>query len=50
MYLKGIKKLFNDNTIHIEKARGSPEDNIKYCSKEGDYFVMGEPKTGGKPI
>ena len=24
---------------HIEKAKGSPQDNLKYCSKEGDYIT-----------
>lgn len=29
-------KRFNER-LHIEKARGSRDDNITYCSKEGDY-------------
>lgn len=27
--------------IHWEKCKGTEEDNIKYCSKDGDYIVKG---------
>lgn len=31
---------------HLEVAKGSPADNIRYCSKEGDIFEKGvRPKT-----
>lgn len=25
-------------------------DNFSYCSKDGNYFEYGEPKTNGKDI
>lgn len=35
-----IKKLIT--RAHIEIAEGTPEQNITYCSKEGDYIEHGE--------
>lgn len=28
--------------LHLERARGSGSDNLTYCSKDGDYFEIGE--------
>jgi len=36
-----LKKMFP--TMHIEPTKGSPEQNIAYCSKEGDVFTKGTP-------
>lgn len=45
--MSAVKKLLKDNTAHLEKARGSPQENIKYCSKDGEFFFFGdEPKQG----
>jgi len=43
-----IKKFFNDNTMHIEAALGDADSNIKYCSKEGDFWEYGEVKSKAK--
>jgi hypothetical protein len=48
------KKIFNDNTIHIEPRRGSAAEAITYCKKletriEGtEPYEHGEQKTQGK--
>lgn len=39
MSLNAIKKKLKNDTIHLEVARGTAEQNIKYCEKEGDVFV-----------
>lgn len=34
---------------HIEPARGTPQENQTYCSKDGSYFEFGElPKQGSR--
>lgn len=43
VYFSTIKKSLP--TVHFEVARGSFEDNIKYCSKSGEVEKWGEPKT-----
>ncbi len=38
--------------VHLESARGSSDDNIVYCSKDGDVVSYGRPaseSTGGIP-
>ena len=47
---KSIKKILNNNTIHIEERRGTQEQAINYCRKEDQQpFQFGEPKTSGRP-
>lgn len=37
---------FSQNA-HFENARGSDQDNQKYCSKDGPYFEFGQPGEAG---
>lgn len=48
--LSGVKKKLGRgfNHIHLEIARGSIEDNEKYCSKDGDFESIGERPQQGK--
>lgn len=34
--------------VHLEKAKGSPEENRAYCSKAGDFFEKGDVPRKGK--
>ncbi len=39
-----IKKIKGFRRIHIEKAKGSKQQNYTYCSKDGDFITNIEPK------
>lgn len=45
--IKKIKKIFEDESMHIEEARGTYEQNEKYCKKENNFWEHGEAKKGG---
>lgn len=36
------------NKCHIEKAKGSPQENVKYCSKEGNTIFKGQQPIQGE--
>ena len=43
----GLKKTFP--TAHIEQAKGTPQQNQTYCSKEGNFFELGTlPQQGNR--
>lgn len=33
---------------HVEEAKSTPENNIEYCKKEGDFQEFGDQKQSGK--
>lgn len=39
--LKSVKKILGDRA-HLEVARGSPQQNYEYCSKQGNFITRGE--------
>lgn len=41
-----VKTLVNRG--HIEKSRGTPQENRKYCTKDGDFLELGALPTPGK--
>lgn len=43
---KSVKKLFP--RAHVDLCKGSPLDNFKYCSKDGDFVEFGEMPQQGK--
>lgn len=38
----------DENTVHMEVAKGTPDQNIKYCSKSGDFYQCGEVPQQGR--
>lgn len=44
---KSVKKIIPRG--HLAGARGTPDENVKYCSKDGDFYEFGEkPKPGNR--
>lgn len=48
MSMEKVKLFFNDNTIHIERRRGTQEEAIEYCKKDDNYHEVGTPNYSGK--
>lgn len=47
-HFKAVKKLFHI-TVRLVSANGSPKQNQKYCSKEGNYVEKGDvPQAGAR--
>lgn len=45
--IRPIEK-FKTTTVHWEKCKGSREDNLKYCTKDGDYVTSFKVKRQPK--
>lgn len=49
--LNEVKKVLNDNTVHLESRKGNQSQAIDYCkklqSKVGDFYEEGTPKRQG---
>ncbi len=44
--MKGVKKALGMNTVHLDVSKGTAEQNRTYCSKDGDFFEIGEMSKG----
>lgn len=46
-----VKKVFGDPAMHLELRKGTHEQNLAYCSKEGNYKEFGpdSPQVIKKP-
>lgn len=47
----GVKDLLGDPALHLEEARGTPQQNLEYCTKEETRvdgpWIHGTPRTQG---
>lgn len=43
-----VKKVFNDNTMHLEPRYGTQAQAIEYCCKDGQVHEWGTPQFSGK--
>lgn len=44
----GVKKVFDDDSIHIEFCKGTEFQNDKYCKKDGNFYETGKFITQGQ--
>lgn len=47
MRMTSVKNVLGDTSAHLEAARGTVEQNVEYCTKEGNRtLTRGEPPAG----
>jgi len=39
--IQGVKKILNDNTVHLEKRKGTRDQARDYCKKDGNFHEQG---------
>ena len=46
--MKAVKKILDNERVHLEACKGSERQNDEYCQKDGDYMTFGTFKTQGQ--
>lgn len=46
--ISAVQKLLGTATMHLEERKGSQEEAIAYCKKDGKFTERGKPKQQGK--
>lgn len=50
MRISEIKTFLGVDRLHLEKRRGTQEEAIEYCKKEGEYIEYGTPAQQGQRV
>lgn len=46
--MASVKRVLRTESVHLERAKGSAQDNYTYCSKDADFYEVGTKPHQGK--